>query len=100
MLKLLIPTTLALAAGLATAQSYTEQAKKWAATKAERQKACGADFGQLKIGMSIERVEQCVAPLRRVSEMGTAMGTITTYRIGGNVMVTTLDDTVQSWTRY
>lgn len=63
-------------------QEAERQEAREQASMAARKKACGADFGQLRVGMSVERAQQCFAPFRLVGEMAMPGGNVATYRSG------------------
>lgn len=48
--------------------------------EAEQRRQCGADFGKLRIGMTLDRYEECTESLDLVSEKVTSAGTAELYR--------------------
>lgn len=58
---------------------YTPVPCKPDSFEAGKEKACGKDYGELRVGMSIKRVEQCLEALSLETETVTAGGVITHY---------------------
>jgi preprotein translocase subunit SecD len=66
---------------------------------AEKRAICGDDYQNPKIGMSLARLNQCVAKVKLVSQINRADGVVSTYQ-SGNLTVHAMDNLVISWNRY
>lgn len=65
---------------------------KIAATKAR----CGTDYKNPTIGMRIERVKDCVAPVKLVSQINRADGVVSTFQ-DGSLWVNVMEGRVVAW---
>lgn len=48
--------------------------------EAAQRKLCGKDFGKIRVGMSLDRFEQCTDGLAYITETVTKSGVVETYR--------------------
>jgi hypothetical protein len=64
-----------------------------------RRSACGADYQTPQIGMTIDRVTQCVAKLTKIAQLNRADGVVTTYRTGSGAVFHAMDGRVVAWSR-
>lgn len=83
-------------ADLEQARLERERAEKQAQLAEDRQRAaasrkeaaaravCGGDFRSPRVGMSVDRVQQCVSSLQMTGQINRVDGVITTYQGGGN----------------
>lgn len=78
-------------------QARLDQMDREAAAKeAAMQKLCGADYKQVRVGMTFARVQQCVGEFELVSQISRADGVVSTYRRrNGHVYV--MDGKVIAW---
>lgn len=60
---------------------------------------CGSDYKTPSIGMRIERVQECVAPAKLVSQINRADGVVSTYR-SGSFSFHVMSGRVMAWDRY
>jgi hypothetical protein len=60
---------------------------------------CGADYKAPRIGMSIDRVKECVTSVKMTGQLKRADGVITTYE-GGNAYFHVMDSRIVSWGKY
>lgn len=64
---------------------------------AARQAKCGADYKKPRIGMTMDRVRECVSLSFKVSgQINTAQGVVTTYKAPGGFLHV-IDDKVVQW---
>lgn len=91
-------------AEMAKAQEAEERAERLAQKKreaevAEKKARCGSDFNTPSIGMRIERVQECLAPAKLVSQINRADGVVSTYR-SGSLTFHVMSGRVIAWDRY
>ncbi len=80
-------------------REYREQlAKKEAADEARKERRCGKQYGRVLIGMSYDRVEDCLEGLAYASRTTTASGEIETY-YSTFYLINFKDDKVVSFSR-
>lgn len=60
---------------------------------------CGNDYKTPSIGMRIERVQECIAPTKLVSQLNRADGVVSTYR-SGEFTFHVMSGRVMAWDRY
>lgn len=72
--------------------------KRRDAAIAELKGKCGADYKTPSIGMKIERVQECVAPVKLVSQLNRADGVVDTYR-AGSLSIHAMSGRVVAWDR-
>lgn len=72
--------------------------KKRDAETADLKVRCGADYKSPSIGMRIERVQECVSPVKLVSQLNRADGVVSTYR-SGTLTVHAMSGRVMAWDR-
>lgn len=65
---------------------------------AERKTACGDDYKNLQIGMTVNQMQQCVAPFKLVGQLNRADGVVSTYR-SGSVYAHVMSGRVVSWSK-
>lgn len=80
------------AANLAKAKAIDRKASQ---ARAERKKACGADWGRLEVGMPWETVQRCAGPTR--FELVGQMADMSTYRTPGGTVIVVRESKVASW---
>lgn len=76
----------------ATAEREHKAASREAALKA----SCGTDYKAPRIGMSIDRAQQCVTVMRVTGQLNRADGVITTYQ-GGGAYFHVMDGRIVAW---
>ena len=76
-----------------TAAEERREAQAVAALKAR----CGADYKAPRVGMSVERVEQCVTRLKMAGQLNRADGVVTTYRAPSGAFFHVMDGKVVAW---
>lgn len=75
-------------------------ADRQAAAKAASVKTkCGDDYKSPKIGMRLERVQECVVAVKLRSQLNRADGVVSTYE-GGNAYFHIMDGRIVSWGKY
>ncbi len=72
--------------------------KRRGAEIADLKGRCGTDYKNPTIGMRIERVQECVSPVKLVSQINRADGVVSTYR-SGSLTVHTMSGRVMAWDR-
>lgn len=65
---------------------------------ADLKKRCGIDYKTPAIGMRIERVQECVAPVKLISQINRSDGVVSTYR-AGQITVHVMSGRVMAWDR-
>lgn len=76
------------------------EASEAAIDEAARKARCGADFQKPRVGMTLNRVKECVSdPLDEVGQANTAQGVVTTYRTSGGYL-RAIDGKVVQWGKY
>jgi hypothetical protein len=73
--------------------------QKIAAQIKARKVACGDDYGTPRIGMSLERAQQCVGKFTLVSQLNKADGIVSTYE-AGSMYLHVMDKKIVAWGRY
>jgi hypothetical protein len=73
-------------------------AKKAADSINAKKQVCGDDFSSPKIGMTIERAQQCVAKFKLISQLNRADGVISMYS-GGGYYLHVMNGKIVSWQR-
>lgn len=78
-----------------------EEREEAARNKAEavRRAACGGDYKAPRVGMSIERVRQCVAPLKVAGQINRKDGVVTTFVTSSGAYFHAMDGLVIAWGR-
>lgn len=66
--------------------------------EAEQQRKCGADFGKLRVGMTLARYEECSEAVSYVTEKVSSAGTVEVYR-GMFYYIEARNGTVVAFTR-
>lgn len=69
------------------------------AAAAEKKAKCGEDYKRPRIGMSIDRVKECVTSVKMTGQLNRADGVITTYE-GGNAYFHVMASRIVSWGKY
>lgn len=72
--------------------------KRQAAAVADMKARCGGDYKSPSIGMRIERAQECVAPVKLVSQINRADGVVSTYR-SGSLTLHVMSGRVMAWDR-
>lgn len=76
----------AIAARQAQEQELRARAEQWrqeyAASEAEREKRCGKDYGQVRVGMTLQRAAECSGDFSLVHQVQQPDGTLSTFRDG------------------
>lgn len=67
----------------AQARVEAAAAKASAEREAALKAACGADYKALRVGMSIERAKECVAPFKLTGQLNRVDGIVSTYQYRG-----------------
>lgn len=80
-------------AAIAAADKRTSQAEK------TKKIQCGGDYKVPRIGMTIERAQQCVSPMRVTAQVQRADGVLTTYA-GGDAYFHVMDGRILAWGRF
>lgn len=73
--------------------------RKAQARASARQVACGSDYLNPQIGMSIQRAQQCVGTFKVSAQINRADGIVTTYQ-GARTYLHVMDGRVISWGRH
>lgn len=68
------------------------------AHEAEQKKICGADFGKLRIGMTMDRYEQCTEAVDYVTKTVTKDGEVETY-LGTFYLISARNGRIVAFTR-
>ncbi len=66
---------------------------------ADLKSRCGNDYKTPSIGMRIERVQECVAPVKLISQINRSDGVVSTYR-AGQITVYVMSGRVMAWDRF
>lgn len=73
--------------------------RRIAAETKSRKDACGDDYGTPKIGMTIDRAQQCVGKFKLVSQLNRPDGVVSTYRTGSTV-IHVMGGRIVAWDRF
>jgi flagellar biosynthesis GTPase FlhF len=82
-----------------------EEAQERAAQKAaaarenSMREKCGADFRQIRIGMTLSRAQQCVGKFILKSQINRADGVVSTYA-NGATYINVMDERIVSWQKF
>lgn len=78
-----------------------ERAEERLAQKATaaRKAQCGPDYKAPRIGMSIDRAQQCVAAMRITGQINRADGVLTTYQTNTGAFFHVMDGRIVAWGR-
>lgn len=68
---------------LAAERADRADVKRQQATEHARKERCGADYKNPQIGMRIERVQDCIAPVKMTSQLNRADGVVSQYTYRG-----------------
>lgn len=79
-------------------QERAAKARQSAKTSELKQK-CGNDYKNPAIGMRIERLQECVSPVKLYSQINRADGVVSTYR-SGSLIAHVMSGRVIAWDRY
>lgn len=80
-------------------RKYAEEERKATAVAAASKERCGNDYKAPRIGMSIDRVKECVTSVKMTGQLNRADGVVTTYE-GGNAYFHVMDSRIVSWGKY
>ncbi|WP_294376032.1 hypothetical protein [Pseudacidovorax sp.] len=72
--------------------------RRAAEATADRRARCGSDYQSPKIGMSVDRVKECVTPVKMTSQINRADGIVSTYQ-GGGAYFHVMEGRVIAWGR-
>ena len=76
-----------------------KQEKRAAENTRAKKERCGTDYGAPRIGMTIERAQDCVGNFKLVSQLNRADGVVSTYS-SGRVHLHVMNGKVGAWERY
>lgn len=84
-------------------QEYMREEAQYEKKVADQIKAkkerCGSDYGTPRIGMTIERAQECVGKFTLTSQLNRADGVVSTYR-SGRIHVHVMNGKIGAWDRY
>jgi hypothetical protein len=80
------------------AQIEAQAVKAAAAKENERKLACGSDYRNMRVGMSIKRAQECVANLKLTGQVNRPEGIVSTYE-GAGIYAQVIAGNVVAWAR-
>ncbi len=83
---------------VARQKTNAKVAKAKAEREADRKAACGGDYKNPRIGMAIERAQECVGALKLRAQVNQADGVVSTYE-GSGMVARVIDGKVVGWAR-
>lgn len=82
----------------AEARAERAEEKRRSARIAALKARCGGDYKNLRIGMPVERVQECISPVKLSSQINRADGVVSVY-VFGDLWVTVMSGRVVAWGR-